>query len=145
MPGDVSTLAPHFPSRDERNRQEKAPGKEPDQVQTPEEISRQLVVVHRDALAKEAQEVFVDEVEPEEAMAVHASGVAQAGEDVPRGSDGEEEEQACEWLQRAPFLVVAGHGQIDDSGTEDEDRGYQTFGEDREGKGNPHGIRVETR
>ncbi len=45
-------------------------------MEAPEEIAGELVVVHRVALAEEAQEVLVDEVEPEEAVAVHASGVA---------------------------------------------------------------------
>ena len=46
--------------------------------------------------AEEAEEVLVDEVEPEEAVAVHAAGVAEAGEDVPGGGDCEEEESAGE-------------------------------------------------
>ncbi len=47
----------------------------------------ELVIVHRVTAAEEAEEVLVDEVEPEEAVAVHASGVAEAGEDVPGSGD----------------------------------------------------------
>ena len=73
-------------------------------MQAPEEVAGELVVVLGEALAEEAEEVLVDEVEPEEAVAVHAAGVAQAGEDVPGGGDGEEEERAGEGLEAAPLL-----------------------------------------
>ena len=53
-----------------------------------------------DAPAEEAEEVLVDEVEPEEAVAVHAAGVAEAGEDVPGGGDGEEEERPVKGRRR---------------------------------------------
>ena len=79
---------------------EERPGEEPDQVEAPVEVAGELVVVHRDAPAEEAQEVLVDEVEPEEAVAVHAAGVAQAGEDVPGRGDGEEEQVPVKGLSR---------------------------------------------
>ena len=52
--------------------------------------------------------MFVDEVEPEEAVAVHASGVAESGENVPWGGYRQEEQGACEGVQLAPFFVFAG-------------------------------------
>ncbi len=107
-------------------------------MEAPEEVAGELVVVHGDALAEEAQEVLVDEVEPEEAVAVHAAGVAEAGEDVPGGGDGEEEQNAGEGLEGAPVSVLAGEGEIDDGGAEEEDEGYEAFGEDGEGEGGPH-------
>ena len=54
-------------------------------MEGPVEGTGEFVVVARDAAAKEAEDVFVDEVEPEEAMAVESSCVAQASEGVPGG------------------------------------------------------------
>ncbi len=121
---------------------EEAPGEEPDEVEAPEEVAGELVVVLGEALAEEAEEVLVDEVEPEEAVAVHAAGVAQAGEDVPGRGDGQEEEDAGEGFEGAPFFVVAGEGEVDDRCAEEEDDGDEAFGEDGEGEGCPHEIRV---
>ena len=112
-------------------------------MEAPEEVAGELVVVHGDALAEEAQEVLVDEVEPEEAVAVHAAGVAEAGEDVPGSCDGEEEQSASDGLEGAPVLVVAGEGEIDDGCAEEEDERYQAFGEDGESQGGPHGVGVD--
>ena len=82
------------PEGGEAQGQEERPGEEPDEVERPVEVAGELVVVAGDAAAEEAEDVLVDEVEPEEAVAVHAAGVAQAGEDVPRRGD-EQEEQTC--------------------------------------------------
>ena len=86
--------------------------------------------------------MLVDEVEPEEAVAVHASGVAEAGEDVPGGGDGEEEEGPVRGLSWRQLLVFAGEGEVDDGGAEEEDEGDQAFGEDGEGEGCPHEVGV---
>ena len=67
--------------------------------------------------------MLVDEVEPEEAVAVQASGVAQAGEDVPGGGDGEEEEGAGEGFEAAPVAEFAGEGEEEEGGGEEEDDG----------------------
>ena len=92
---------------DERSAEER-PGEEPDKMEAPKERAWELVVVHRIASAEEAEEVLVDEVEPEEPVAVHAAGVAQASEDVPRSCD-EEEREGCpvNGFQAAPFFVFA--------------------------------------
>ena len=55
----------------------------------PEERAVEFVVVKWDALAEEAQYVLVVELEPEEAVTVHAAGVAESGEDVQGGGDDE--------------------------------------------------------
>jgi hypothetical protein len=111
-------------------------------VQAPEEIAGELVVVHGVALAEEAEEVLVDEVEPEEAVAVHASGVAEASEDVPGGGDCEEEEEAGCGLELAEIAPFAREDEVDRRGTEEEDEGYEAFGEDGEGQGCPHNVGV---
>ena len=133
--------APAADGVDEEERSEEAPGEEPDQVEAPVEVAGELVVVRRDAAAEEAEDVLVDEVEPEEAVAVHAAGVAQAGEDVPGGGDGEEEQGAGEGFEAAPVAVFAGEREVDDGGAEEEDEGDEAFGEDGEGEGGPHGRR----
>ena len=105
----ASALLKDLPTLDEGEGKEEAPGEEPYDVEAPEEIAGELVVVHWIALAEEAQEVLVDEVEPEEAVAVHAAGVAQASEDVPWRGDGEEE-KAGEGFELAPSSLFAGEG-----------------------------------
>ncbi len=125
---------------DEGGGGEEAPGEEPDQVEGPVEVAGELVVVAGDAAAEEAEDVLVDEVEPEEAVAVGAAGVAQAGEDVPRGGYGEEEKDAGEGLERAPAVELVGPEEEEKSGGEDEDDGDEAFGEDGEGEGGPHQV-----
>ena len=110
------------PGLQEESAAEERPGKEPDEVKAPEEGAGEFVVVHRVTATEEAEEVLVDEVEPEEAVAVHAAGVAEASEDVPGGSDNKEKEGACEGLELTPFLVATGKGEVDDSGAEEEDQ-----------------------
>ena len=87
--------------------------------------------------------MLVDEVEPEEAVAVHAAGVAQAGEDVPGRGDGEEEEEAGEGPEGAPVAVFAGEREVERGGAEEEDERDEAFGEDGEGECSPHGVGVE--
>ena len=114
-------------------REEEAHGEEPNDVEAPVEGGGELVVVARDAAAEEAEDMLVDEVEPEEAVAVDAPGVAQAGEDVPGGGDEEKEERAGEWFEAAPVAEFAGEREEEGGGGEDEDDGDQTLGEDGEG------------
>ena len=77
--------------------------------------------------------MLVDEVEPEEAVAVQAAGVAQAGKDVPGSGDGEEEEQAGEGFEAAPVAEFAGEREVEGGGGEEKDDGDEAFGEDGEG------------
>ena len=127
----------------EAKRDKEAPGEEPDEVEAPVEVAGELVVVTRDAAAEEAEDVLVDEVEPEEAVAIHPPCVAQAGENVPRSGHGEEEDCAGKGLERAPVAIFAGECEIDDGGAEDEDQRDQSLGEDGEGERGPHRIGVE--
>ena len=122
---------------------EQAPGEEPDEVEAPVEIAGELVVVARDAAAEEAEDVLVDEVEPEEAVAAHAAGVAEAGEDVPGRGDGEQEQGAAEWAQTAPVAGFAGECKVGDGRTGEEDDGDEALGEDGEGERGPECVRVE--
>ena len=139
-PGAGEEGAALAPGNDEGGGGEEAPGEEPDQVQGPVEVAGELVVVAGDAAAEEAEDVLVDEVEPEEAVAVGAAGVAQAGEDVPGGGYGEEEEEAGEGLEGAPAVELAGPEEEEEDGGEDEDDGDEALGEDGEGQGGPHQV-----
>ena len=126
-------------------RDEERPGEEPDEVKAPEEVSGELVVVHGEALAEETEEVLVDEVEPEEAVAMAeegAVGVAEAGEDVPGSGDREEEGGSGEGFQLAEGAPLAGEGEVDDGGAEEEDERDEAFGEDGEGEGDPEEVGV---
>jgi hypothetical protein len=49
--------------------------------------------------------VLVDEVEPEEAVAVHAAGVAEAGEDVPGAAMTRKRRMPVKGLRRASFCI----------------------------------------
>ena len=87
-----------------------APRHQPDQAEAPEEVERDGVVVAGDAQVEIAEELLVDEVEPEPAVDVSLGGkrdeevavregeaagkalrrVRQRGEDVPGRDDGDE-------------------------------------------------------
>ena len=56
---DEAVSAPAADGVGEEERDEEAPGEEPDEVEGPVEVARQLVVVHRDAAAEEAEDVLV--------------------------------------------------------------------------------------
>src|ERR1019366_2517941 len=62
---DEAVAAPSPRGVSEEEREEEAPREEPDQVQGPVEVSGEFVVIHRIAPAEEAEEVLIDEVEPE--------------------------------------------------------------------------------
>ena len=55
----------------------------------------------------------------------------------------EEEQGAGDGLEACAIFVVAGEGEVDDGGAEEEDEGHEAFGEDGEGEGCPHGVGVE--
>ena len=99
--------------------EEGAPGHEPDEEESPEEIEGDGVVVAGDAEVEVAEEVLVDEVEPEPAVDVAVGGkwdlpvavgegevagmalggVGEGDEDVPGGGDGEEDNGAGDRME----------------------------------------------
>ena len=101
--------------------EEGAPGHEPDEEESPEEVEGDGVVVAGDAEVEVAEEVLVDEVEPEpavdvavggegdvpvavgegEAAGMALGGVGEGDEDVPGGGDGEEDDGAGEGVELA--------------------------------------------
>ena len=86
-----------LPGREEGRGQEEAPGEEPGQVSQPIHGKGHLVVVVRIALAEEAEDVLIDEVEVEETVdiahggviadGVSLVGIVDAAKDVPGGGD----------------------------------------------------------
>ena len=102
---------------------------------TPIQVAGKFVVVTRDPLAEEAEDVLVDEVEPEEAVAVFSTCISQTGEDVPGGRDEQEESEAGEGFQAAPLCPGAGEGEVNQSRAEEEDERDEALGEDGEGQG----------
>ena len=92
---------------------EKAPGKEPDQVQGPPQQQRYGFIVRRIAGAEGALEVLVDEVGPEE------SGRAVFRDPVPGHGDDQEDQGAGEDSQFAPASPAAGE---DDEEKDDAER-----------------------
>src|ERR1700742_1539664 len=71
---EVAAMAPCF---DQSRRSEQAPREQPYQVENPVPKPWQLVVIAGNAAAEKAQKVLVDEVEPEEAVAIGASRIPQ--------------------------------------------------------------------
>ena len=115
--------------------EEGRPGHEPDEAEPPEEPERGGVVVVGNAQVEVAEQVLVHEVEPEPAADVAVGGqrdlpvasdevegrgmalggVGEAGEDVPRGGDGQEDEDRGEGVE----LAEAGEGSAEASGEEE--------------------------
>ena len=90
-----------------------APGKQPDQVKQPEPDPRHGVVVARIAQIQEAQQLLVDEEEPEETVilarpAVHGERevrrIAQRGQHMPGHRDQQNDRQPAEGMQPLPGL-----------------------------------------
>ena len=103
------------------------PGHEPDEEESPEEIEGDGVVVAGDAEVEVAEELLVDEVEPEPAVDVAVGGegdvpvavgegevagmalggVGEGDEDVPRCGDGEEDDGAGDGVELAEAVEGA--------------------------------------
>ena len=85
----------------EGGREEGYPGEEPEEEEEPEDGDGDLAVVMGNAVAEEAGDVLVVEIEPgpagvggEAKAGGHGDGlIAEGGEDVPGCGDGEEEER----------------------------------------------------
>src|ERR1700677_4632001 len=141
------------PRPPDHHREIDAPGKEPDQVQTPVENKGKFVVVDGITAAKKAQYLLVDEVEIEEAVhvagagnvayGVACAGIAQSGEDVPWRGDGKEEENAREQAELTPAAPIAGEPKVRPGGCTEEDGGDQPFGQHGQRQGSPSQIKAE--
>jgi len=124
-----------------------APGEKPDEMEKPEKRARDGVVVARVAKIEKAEELFVDEVEPEEAVilagaAVEGEGevgrIAESGKDVPGRGDEYDDEGSGEEVEALPDFAgkkLAGEGEIDDGGAHREDDGDEAFEEKSDADG----------
>ncbi len=138
--------------------EEGAPGHEPDEDESPEEEEGDGVVVAGDAEVEVAEEVLVDEVEPEPAVDVAVGwegdgpvavregevagmtlgGVGEGDEDVPRGGDEEEDDDAGDGVELADACedgaeAAAGEGEVGEDDEDGEDDADEALGEDVEG------------
>ncbi len=168
MGGGVDALAGGFDPAPERcaygARKEDRPRHEPDEAETPEEPERGGVVVVWDAEVEVAEQVLVHEVEPEPAADVAVGGegddpvaveevegrgmalggVGEAGEDVPRGGDNEEEQDGSDEMEFAEAGDRAGdtvgHQEIEKGDGYGEDDADEALGEDVEGAGDGEAV-----
>jgi hypothetical protein len=157
---DGDEWAEGFAPRDggEGAEEESAPRHEPDEDESPEEGEGDGVVVAGDAEVEVAEEMLVDEVEPEPAVDVAVGGegdgpvavregevagvalrgVREGDEDVPRGGDDEEDKSAGDWVELAEAgedcaEVAAGEGQVSEDDENGEDDADEALSEDVEG------------
>ncbi len=103
---------------------ERTPWEQPHQVEQPEQQDGDAVVVLRPSGAEEAEQVLVEEVEPEEAAVVAGAAghgevevrrVPDDGQDVPRRGDGERQQRSGDGTQAAPGFrarQLAGEGEV---------------------------------
>src|SRR5258708_1392997 len=73
--------------------QKAAPGKKPNQGQTPEKPQRNRSVIVRDALIQIAEKVFIYKVEPEEPTHAALSRIPQSGQNVPWNCNRQEDQR----------------------------------------------------
>ena len=94
-----------------------------------------------DAFGEEAGDVLVVEIEPGPASVggeALACGewdcwIAQGGEDVPGGGDGEEDGGACEEMEFEEETELFCDGEVEDDEADGEDEADESLGEDVEG------------
>ncbi len=139
-----------LPGDGEERGEEEAPGKEPDEVQEPVGERGELIVVVRIALAEEAEDVLVDEVEVPPAVDVTKGGdvtdgmafaaIGAAYEDVPGGRDGEEQKRAGEGLEVAPASALAREPEVGDGSAKEKHRGDEAFDQQGERECGPRPV-----
>ena len=121
--------------------EEGRPGKEPEGGEEPKEEDGDLAVVVRDAALQEAGDVFVVEIEPgpagacgkAEAGGQRDGGIAQRGEDVPRGGDEKKEKRGWDEMQFEKKAELAGEGEIEQDEGDGKDEADDSLGEKVEG------------
>ena len=119
----------------ERLREEGAPGHEPDENHSPEEDERECAVVDGIALADVAEEMFVDEIKPEETFGLAGGRIFDGREDVPGSGDDEHDDGARDephFQEMAEISDEQEKNENDGGGKNDAD---EAFGEDVEGDG----------
>ena len=123
-PKHLQPAMPRSPCAPDGNGEIQAPRKQPDQVKTPEQRGRQLVVVVREALSEKAQNMLVDEIEVEESVNVSRRRnvadrmsmirIAQPGENMPRRCDRKKQKTAGKDAEFPPAPPLSRKNQIRD-------------------------------
>ena len=119
----------------------------------PEEPDGGLAVVVGDASGEEAGDVLVVEIEPGPAAVggeAEAGGqgdgwIAEGGEDVPGGGDGEEDGGAWEEVEFEEEAELVGDGEVEEDEADGEDEADESLGEDVEGHDGGEGEAGEER
>ena len=70
-------------------------------------------------------------------------GVGQAGQDVPRRGDGQEQQQPGQRLQCAPAAPLSAQQQQRDRGREEEHRSDQALGQQGQRQRRPHAVEAD--
>src|SRR5439155_27314782 len=94
----------------------------------------ELVVVHGIPLPQKAQEVLVDEIEPEESL------VPNARQDVPRGRQQEEKPGSAHETELLPAPPLSAQQEIRSRDQADENDSDQSFGEHGERRRSITGV-----
>src|SRR5262249_37710177 len=89
----VSQFAVSPPKAPKSLRQKQAPRKQKQQQERPEQTQRDGIEARRNTFPKEAHQVFVDEIEPQETANTSLRRVAQRGQHVPRRGDQKEDQR----------------------------------------------------
>ena len=126
-------------------------------MEQPEQVPRHGVVVARPAAVQKTQDVFVEEVEPEEAVVLARPGVhreievrrvAERCQNVPRRRHQQHQSQAAERPQPLPgprCEELSGEQQIQARRAEREDDGDQAFHEQPGADGGPGDVNPQSR
>ena len=128
-------------------RQIGAPGEQPEQMKGPEIEARHGVVVAWITQVQKAQQVLVDEIEPEKAavgagFAVHreveVGRIPQCGEDMPGSGDRQQQRHPGQGGQPAP--VPLGKEHVQQAGGDGKQRGDQSLEQQSDPDAGPHQI-----
>ena len=117
------------------------PGEDPEDEVEPEEPDGGEAVVVRDAFGEKAGDVLVVEIEPgpacrgREAETLRKSDgrVAEGGEDVPGGCEGEEDCGACEEVEFEEEVELFCYCEVEEDEGDGEDEADEALGEDVQG------------
>ena len=116
----------------ERLGKERTPGQEPEKDEAVEKKDGDGVVIHRITLAEVSEELFVDEIKPEEALGLARRWIGEGGEDVPGSSDEEKYQSAGEEMHLQQVAKVAREKKEDENDGAGEDDADESLGEDVE-------------
>ena len=88
-------------------REERTPGEEPNKQKSVEKNKRNGSVIDGIAFAEIAKELFVDEIEPEEAFSLALRRIAKRRENMPGGRDDKKDNDAGEQMHLEDVAEVA--------------------------------------